>query len=426
MLLKPMQSFVTVVFLCVCFTLVSGSSFAAVYGLKDAKGIFTPKISVEMGNKEIVIYKTDPHEKFKSFALILNRKNAALIRNINLVNIEWIASDNRSTKPIAFAGATYDPLKLKFEEPVARSIGLKLVDKSSRNLFVGKQFSELFSVYLDEQKLVAGEGGAEQESPIKLGVGRDISINVDKTSITFNENNIKKGEIINVDNRSGLDQTIGLEIPEKDLLYTQIVRKPEQTKVPREIWSKFKVAADSGIFVVLIPDPDPSRMAGLNGKEVAIKIYQADKVRETIRIPIKASGESTISILDSQTSLGIREHDSRSFKAVDGTAEPVRSDSGTVSGEKVSTGRDLDNKGGWTVPGIWILQIFNLVGLIALALYGAFFLLPKLQVIEARMSKNEMFLLGAREAIREELDKTKEDVLRQCGVSTPPKDLDES
>jgi hypothetical protein len=167
-------------------------------------------------------------------------------------------------------------------------------------------------------------------------------------------------------------------------------------------------------------------MAGLNGKEVAIKIYQADKVRETIRIPIKAAGESTISILDSQTSLGIREHDSRSFKAVDGTAEPVRSDSGTVSGEKVSTGRDLDNKGGWTVPGIWILQIFNLVGLIALALYGAFFLLPKLQVIEARMSKNEMFLLGAREAIREELDKTKEDVLRQCGVSTPPKDLDES
>ena len=66
------------------------------------------------------------------------------------------------------------------------------------------------------------------------------------------------------------------------------------------------------------------------------------------------------------------------------------------------------------------------MGLIALALYGAFFLLPKLQVIEARMSKNEMFLLGAREAIREELDKTKEDVLRQCGVSTPPKDLDES
>ena len=113
MLLKPMQSFVTVVFLCVCFTLVSGSSFAAVYGLKDSKGIFTPKISVEMGNKEIVIYKTDPHEKFKSFALILNRKNAALIRNINLVNIEWIASDNRPTKPIAFAGATLRPPEAK-------------------------------------------------------------------------------------------------------------------------------------------------------------------------------------------------------------------------------------------------------------------------------------------------------------------------
>jgi hypothetical protein len=431
MLLKPNRSFVTVVFLCVFFAMVPGLSFAAVFGIKDSKGVFTPKISVEMGNKEIVIYKAEPHEKFKSFALILNRKNAALIRNINLVNVEWIASDNRATKPVPFAGPTYDPVKLKFEEPVTRSIGLKLVDRSSRNLFAGKQFSDLFSVYLDEQKLVVGEGGAEKEGPIKLGAGRDISINVDKTSITFDENNVKKGEIINVDNRSGLDQTLGFEIPEKDLLYTQIVRKPEQTKVPREIWSKFKLASDSGVFVVLIPDPAPHRLTGLNGKEVVIKIYQADKVRETIKIPIKASLES-LATSDSQNSHGIREQNIKSSSkaadppSIDGTTEPVGTHSGVVSGEKDSTGRNLESAGGWTVVGIWILQVFNLAGLIALALYGAFYILPKLQVIQARMSKNEMFLHGAREAIREELDKTKEDVLKQCGVTPPLKDQDES
>ncbi|MFH0958846.1 MAG: hypothetical protein V1897_09105 [Pseudomonadota bacterium] len=432
MLLRPIRSFVPVFFLSVCFAMISGFSFAAVYGIKDSKGIFTPKISVEMGNKQIVIYKKDPHEKFKSFALILNRKNAALIRNINQLNIEWIASDNRATKAVPFAGPTYDPVKLKFEEPVARSIGLKLVDRSSRNLFAGKQFSDLFSVYLDEQKLVVGEGGAEQEGPIKLGAGRDISINIDKTSITFNENNIKKGEIINIDNRSGLDQTLGLDIPEKDLLYTQIVRKPEQTKVPREIWPKFKVNADSGIFVVLIPDPEPSRLAGLNGKEVTIKIYQADKIRETIKIPIKTSGDSSISSTDSQTLQGIREQDTHlSSKPANslagaGTTEQTRTHSGAASVEKSSVGKDLEGQEGWTVIGIWLLQIFNLAGLIVLAVYLAFFMLPKLQVIEARMSKNEMFLLGAREAIREELDKTKEDVLKQCGVSETTKNPDES
>ncbi len=139
MLLKLSRPFVFVIFLAVSLTICYEHGFASVYGLKNSKGVFTPKISVEMGSKEIVIYKSDPNEKFRSFALILNRKNAALIRNINLINVEWIASDNRATKPVAFAGPTYDPVKLKFEEPITRSIGLKLVDKSSRNIFAGKQ-----------------------------------------------------------------------------------------------------------------------------------------------------------------------------------------------------------------------------------------------------------------------------------------------
>ncbi len=40
------------------------------------------------------------------------------------------------------------------------------------------------------------------------------------------------------------------------------------------------------------------------------------------------------------------------------------------------------------------------------------------------MSKNEMFLHGAREAIREELDKTKEEILRECGVPGASSELE--
>ncbi|MDA8407751.1 MAG: hypothetical protein M0T73_12970 [Deltaproteobacteria bacterium] len=408
-----------------CFAFIPALGFATLYGIKDSKGVFVPKVSVEMGKKEILITKVDPHEKFKSFALILNRKSPALIRNIGSVNIEWIASDNRPTKPVPFAGATYDPNKLKFEESVTRSIGMKLVDKSARNLFTGKQFSDLFSMFLDQQPLVAKEGATESEGAVKLGAGRDISINVDKTSITFNENNIKKGEIINIDNRSGLDQTLGVEIPEKDLLYTQIVRKPEQTKVPREIWGKFKVTADSGIFVVLIPDPDPARLANLNGKEVVVRIYQGDKVRESIRVPIKTVTESIAAGSGHGASTSVHEQDLKPL------AKPTAPSSSQVteaqqvpapaaSMEKAGPSRELENRGATTAVGIWILQIFNLVALIALALYGAFFVLPKVQVLEARMSKSEMFLHGAREAIREELDKTKEEILNECKTENPP------
>ncbi|MGC8658671.1 MAG: hypothetical protein ACP5U1_06320 [Desulfomonilaceae bacterium] len=407
----------------VCVTLIPEFSFATEYGLKDSKGAFVPKVSVSVGKKEIVIKKVDPREKFKSFALTLNRKNPALIRNISSVNIEWIASDNRPTKPVPFAGSSYDPNKLKLEEPVTRSIGLKLVDKGARNLFAGKQFSDLFTMYLDQQPLIPKEGSAEPDSSIKMGAGRDISINVDKTSITFNENNIKKGEIVNIDNRSGLDQIIGVDIPEKDLLYTQIVRKPEQTKVPREIWDKFKITADSGIFVVLIPDPDPAKLAALNGKQLLIKMYQGDKVRQTIKVPIKTSGAPS----ETSTTSTVEEQDLKAASKPSGLPRAETSEALSVSKPQShpSTGQAIPSKetfkgGGQIGAGIWIIQIFNLVALIAVALYGAFYVLPRVQVLEARISKNEMFLHGAREAIRDELDKTKEEILRECGVQIAP------
>lgn len=427
MCLKLISRFVIIAIIGACFAFVPDFSFATVYGVKDTKGVFTPKVSVEVGKKEILINKIDPHAKFKSFALILNRKNPALIRNVNQLSVEWLASDNRPTKPSPFAGPTYDPNKLKLEESVTRSVGLKLVDKSARNLFAGKQFSDLFSMFLDQQPLVPQEGSGEPDSPVKLGAGRDISINIDKTSISFNENNIKKGEIINIDNRSGLDQSLGIQIPEKDLLYTQIVRKPEQTKVPREIWQKFTVSADSGIFVVLIPDPDASRLSGLNGKEVVVKIYQGDKVRESIKIPIKTTAESTGVGSDAGASSGVVEQDIKTSAKTSGssasrTTEPTRA---STSSEKSATSRNLESKGSWSSTGIWILQIFNLIALVALALYGAFFVLPKVQVLESRISKNEMFLHGAREAIREELDKTKEEILRECGSDSTPSESEQ-
>jgi hypothetical protein len=58
--------------------------------------------------------------------------------------------------------------------------------------------------------------------------------------------------------------------------------------------------------------------------------------------------------------------------------------------------------------------------LIGLAGYGIFFILPKVQVLEDRLAKNEMFIHGTREAIREELDQIKEEILRQCQQDAHP------
>jgi len=63
---------------------------------------------------------------------------------------------------------------------------------------------------------------------------------------------------------------------------------------------------------------------------------------------------------------------------------------------------------------IWIIQAVNLVFLAGLAVYGIFFILPKLQVLEDRLAKNEIFIHGSREAIREELDQIKQEILKQC------------
>ncbi|MFC1834442.1 hypothetical protein ACFL2Q_06875, partial [Thermodesulfobacteriota bacterium] len=63
---------------------------------------------------------------------------------------------------------------------------------------------------------------------------------------------------------------------------------------------------------------------------------------------------------------------------------------------------------------LWAFQISTGVILLGLIGYIAFFVLPRIQVLEDRLAKSEMFIHGSREAIREELDQIKEEIVQQC------------
>lgn len=398
----------------ICLILVE-PSYSAIYGIRDAQGNFLPKVTVSIGKKEVVITKIDPEEKFKSFALVLNKKNTNLSKNVGQISVEWLNAENKGGKPTSFAGPTYDSAKLRFEEPMTRSVTFKLTDKSGKNLFSAKSFADLFTMQIDQHTLIPSESGPEADSPIKFGSGRDVSLNLDKTSIQFDESNIKKGEILNLDNRSGLDQVVGIELPEKSLLYYQIVRKPEQTKVPRENWNKFNIGTDSGIFVVLIPESDPSQLAALNGKEILIKVYQGDKIRETLRVPIKTTSDIGSSTGETPVG-GVQVRDISTSKPgalLDKQASRESQLTTTAASDsKVQAMSPQQGASTWNSTVGWIILALNLIiGLTVLG-YGAFFLLPKIQVLEDRLAKSEMFIHGSREAIREELDQIRDEVFR--------------
>ncbi len=399
-------------FLCLMF---ADPVHSAIYGIKDAQGNFLPKATVSLGKKEVVISKIDPEEKFKSFALVLNSKNTNLLKNLSQISVEWLNAENKGGKPSPFISPSWDPSKLRFEEPMTRSVTLKLMDKSGKNLLAAKSVSDLFTIQIDNNSLTQSQSGPEADSPIKFGSGRDVSLNLDKTHIQFDESNIKKGEIINLDNRSGLDQIVGVELPEKSLLYYQIVRKPEQTKVPRENWGRFTIGSDSGIFIVLIPESDPAHLTTLDGKEVLIRVYQGDKVRETLKVPIRTSGYAASATTET-VSGGIQVRDITSTKPSDKTDRqpsresertPVTTDTRT---SPATTSQDVSSFWNSTMP--WILLMFSLLAWLGVLGYGAFFLLPKIQVLEDRLAKSEMFIHGSREAIREELDLIKDEVSR--------------
>ncbi len=386
-------------------------------GIKDPKGNFVPKVTVTVGNKEVEIKKTDPQASFTSISLTL--KNHKLIQNVTLLDIQWVNANNEPGKPLPFAGPLYNRGTKVFQAPMTKSLSLKLLDKTKVNLFAGKSVADLFAISVGDQPLISSDAVPEKERTVQLGTGRDVSINVDKASITFDENNLMKGEWLNVDIRSGSDQVIGVELPEKELVYSQIVRKPEQKPIPREDWNRFNLASDSGIGILLFPEPNPAQLSQLDGKDIIIKVFQGNKIRETRKIPIrtapdlrapgKESGQRGESIRGEETSGPSKSEvgPPRKAEAVEASAPPARREAASPA-DTAQTNRQ------WGGLWLWIIQIFNLVLLAALAVYAIFFMLPKIQVLEDRLAKNEMFIHGSREAIREELEQIKAEILRQC------------
>jgi len=367
----------------------------------------------------IMIKKINAQEKFRPISLVLNPKNTGLIRNVGLLDIEWVDAADRAGKPMKFAGPKYNPGTHTFQDTMDKSVTLKIVDKTTKNLFAGKKLPDLLTIQIDGNPLVSADTAEERDRTVQLGTGRDVSINLDRTSILFNENNFKKGEILNVDNRSGLDQVLGVELPEKGLLYYQIIRKPEQTKIPRENWKSFTVPADSGIFVVLIPEPEPAQLEQLEGKEITVKVFQGNKLRETRRVPIKISPELRLSGGEAGSGAEPSEVQEGSQPGVPGTSQRTVEPEGTVSpvvqqaASPAQAGRSAKTDRGGSLW-LWILVIVNMTLLALIAVYGLSFVLPKIQVLEDRLAKNEMFIHGSREAIREELEQVKDEILKQC------------
>ncbi|MEJ2716505.1 MAG: hypothetical protein P8182_05110, partial [Deltaproteobacteria bacterium] len=151
----------------------------ATYGITEPTGNFVPKVTVTVGNKEILIKKVKPTDRFQSISLILNKKNRALVRNVGLLSIQWVDQQNRPRKPIPFAGPRYNPKKLVFKDSMTRSSALRIIDKSTRGLFAGKEFSDLFTMHVDGQLCLSTESFYEKERTVKLDSGRDLSIDVD-------------------------------------------------------------------------------------------------------------------------------------------------------------------------------------------------------------------------------------------------------
>lgn len=117
------------------------------------------------------------------------------------------------------------------------------------------------------------------------------SICIEKTLISFDETNFRHGELLNIDNRSGVDQTVGVKLPKEGFLYHSIIRKPQQKKVPRDSWERFTLSPGNGVFVIMIPETDPRRLASLDGKEVVISVYGEKEPEEAFRVPIKVSAD---------------------------------------------------------------------------------------------------------------------------------------
>ena len=388
-------------------------SGAEIYGVKDSAGNFQPRLDITIGNKEVVLKKVNPQDRFRSLAITLNPTNANLIRNVGLLNMEWVNSAGKAGKQVQFAGPRYDPTTRRFEDAMGKSIEVRILDKSNRNLFAGKSLADLFEIRVDDAPLISSELAAEKDRTVQMGRGRDASINIDKQSIVFNENNFKKGEILNIDNRSGMNMVVGIDLPEKGLLYYQIIKKPEQTKIPKEAWKRFSIPADSGVFVVLIPEPDPAQLAMINGKDISIRVYQGTAVKDTLRVPVTVAADliGGYGEIPAKADAVLPQ---TSMQAPSVTKKPsVSSEDPSGEAERRSEGPRSASNVGYSDMKMWIFQAINLGFLAVLAAYVIFFLLPKIQVLQDRIAKSEIFLHHSRESIREELDAVKAEIISQ-------------
>ena len=388
----------SILVVCAVILSMAADALSETFGVMSESGEFQPKVSIDIAAKEVVITKLDPQEKFRSIAIQINPRNPALMHNAGLLKLEWIDAQKHSGKPVPFTGPLYDPRTRTFQDTMTKSVTLKIVNTSVKKLFEGKPLSDLFQIKIDDQPIVSEESVVEQRQTVQMGKGRDVSINVDQDSIVFTENNVKVGDILNIDNRSGKDQTLGVELPKQGWLFDKIKRR-DQTEVPSEEWNRFTVPAGSGVFAVLIPDPDPSQLALLDGQEIVIKVYEGSTVREVRRIPIKVSAD-------------LRRGDYLSRRGAAGAGPTVEGPEkpGPKAQPARTTTRLIGSSGIW----LWSIQVINLVVVIGIAVYGLLFLLPRLRVLDDRLSRNEMFIHGSREAIREEIEQIKEEVLRQC------------
>lgn len=391
--------------------LLPGSLRGETYGIVNSANVFEPKVTIKVKTREIEIKKTDPGEKFESISLQVNPKNASLIRNVGLLKLEWMGTKSIPGRPLPFAGPRYDPNSRTYQDSMIPSVALKILNTSSRPLFEGKTISDLFIVKINNEPLVSSESINEKAQTVRFGTGQDISIKMDRNSVVFNEDNYKKGEILNVDNHSALDQVLGVELPTTGLLYYQVIRKPEQSKIPKENWERFTVAPDSGIFIVVIPEHDPAQLTRLDGQEIVINIYDGNRVRESRKIPIRVA---------SDLRQGAGRHGEQPPVVPVDQQLPADQKDGVRPGDRGQQDhskpgpppRSVERSGGgiW----IWVMQISNLVILLGLVIYAFFFMLPRIQVLEDRLAKNEMFIHGSREAIREELEQVKQEILQQC------------
>lgn len=383
------------------FIIAAGAGYCETYGIKDARGEFARKVTITIGEKDLVLKKINPEEKFASIAITLNPRNSVLMRNVGNLKMEWIAPGNRPGRPFDFVGPRFDPNSRTFKDTMKASVALRIIDTSKKKLFSGKNLADLFIIRIDDAPIVAAESVEEQDRTVQLGRGRDVSIVLDRSSLLFDESNLKKGEILDVDNRSKAAQVLGIEIPSTGFILDQ-VRRRDQTRIPKEEWGRFQVPPDSGIFIVLIPDPDPNQLAQLEGKNLIVKVFQGDTVREVHKVPIQVASD-----LKGSRSSNVQapNEPTRPTEPVSTSKPPTTAQTPTQSGSQQGTRGSM-----W----FWILAVFNLVLLVSLTAYGIFFVLPKIQVLEDRLAKNEMFIHGSREAIREELEQLKEEILSEC------------